>query len=237
MAKNTILIYTDLMEQLEELSMEERGIILTAMIKYQLGEELPKMSKLLKMAFIPIRQGIDRDNASYIIKCEKNRENGKLGGAPKGNQNAKKTTETTERLSKQPKQPDNDNDNDNDNENGNGSGNDNETSQKTQPTKLTSQDLDQIRKVWNLQKCTLDIQGFTEKRIKETEFIVGGDLKRFLQTIASLDSQEYLVEQSQKNMPTEYDWFVQPENYQNVIEGKYLKKYGGGGGSGYTRDW
>ena len=105
MAKNTVLIYTEWLETLNELSLEERGVILTAILHYQSGLELPEMDKVLRMVFIPIRQSIDRDNANYIIKCEKNRENGKLGGAPKGNQNAKKTTETTERLKKQPKQP------------------------------------------------------------------------------------------------------------------------------------
>ncbi len=231
MAKNTIIVYTDLMEQLEELSYEERGVILTSMIKYQLGEELPNMSKMLKLVFIPIRQSIDRDNDAYVRKCEKNREN----IMKRWNTNVYDST--PEDTNHTDNDNDNENENDNDNDNGIGSECDNDTSPEPQPTKLTSQELDQIRQVWNIQKCTLNIKGFTKKRIKETEFIVSGNLKRFLQTIASLDSQEYLVEQSQKNMPTEYDWFVQPENYQNVVEGKYRKKYGGGGGSGYTRDW
>ena len=240
MAKNTIIVYTDLMEQLEELSYEERGVILTSMIKYQLGEELPEMSKILKLVFIPIRQSIDRDNAAYVIKCEKNRENGKLGGRPKNQTDNNKPNGYNEETEK-PKKADNDNDNDNDNDtdtdndNGIGSECDNEIAQKPLPS-LTSQDLNQIRQLWNSQECTLDIKGFTEKRIQETENIVGGNLKGFLQTIASLSKQKYLIEQARKDMPTEFDWFIQPENYQNVIEGKYEKKYGGGG-SGYTRDW
>ena len=57
---------------------------------------------------------IDRDIEAYKMICEKNSANGKKGGAPKGNQNARKTTETTERLKKQPKQADKDKDKDKD---------------------------------------------------------------------------------------------------------------------------
>lgn len=226
MAKNTILVYTDLMEQLEELSLEERGIILTAMIKYQMGEELPKMSKLLKLVFIPIRQSIDRDNDAYERKCEKNRENGKLGGRPKNQTD----TSETERFLEKPKKADNDNENDTDNDNGSDSGNDNADNQP-QPA-LTQRELDRIMDVWNNQKCTLDIKGFTKKRINEMSFLINGDIEKFLDVIKSLNKQQYLIDQADKNMPTHFDWFLDPENYQSVIEGKYEKKYGTGGGHG-----
>lgn len=231
MAKNTILVYTDLMEQLEELSLEERGIILTAMIKYQMGEELPKMSKLLKLVFIPIRQSIDRDNDAYERKCEKNRENGKLGGRPKN----QTVTLETERFSEKPKKADNDNENDIDNDNGSDSGNDNADIQPLPA--LTQRELDRIMDAWNNQKCTLDIKGFTKKRIKEISFLVNGNLEKFLDVIKSLNKQQYLIDQADKNMPTHFDWFLDPENYQSVIEGKYEKKYGTGGGYGLARDW
>lgn len=231
MAKNTILVYTDLMEQLEELSLEERGIILTAMIKYQMGEELPKMSKLLKLVFIPIRQSIDRDNDAYERKCEKNRENGKLGGRPKN----QTVNSETERFSEKPKKADNDNENDIDNDNGSDSGNDNADIQPLPA--LTQRELDRIMDAWNNQKCTLDIKGFTKKRIKEISFLVNGNLEKFLDVIKSLNKQQYLIDQADKNMPTHFDWFLDPENYQSVIEGKYEKKYGTGGGYGLARDW
>lgn len=231
MAKNTILVYTDLMEQLEELSLEERGIILTAMIKYQMGEELPKMSKLLKLVFIPIRQSIDRDNDAYERKCEKNRENGKLGGRPKN----QTVTSETERFFEKPKKADNDNENDTDNDNGSDSGNDNADNQP-QPA-LTQRELDRIMDAWNDQKCTLDIKGFTKKRIREISFLINGDIEKFLDVIKSLNGQQYLIDQADKNMPTHFDWFLDPENYQSVIEGKYEKKYGTGGGYGLARDW
>lgn len=231
MAKNTILVYTDLMEQLEELSLEERGIILTAMIKYQMGEELPKMSKLLKLVFIPIRQSIDRDNDAYERKCEKNRENGKLGGRPKN----QTVTSETERFSEKPKKADNDNENDIDNDNGSDSGNDNADIQPLPA--LTQRELDRIMDAWNNQKCTLDIKGFTKKRIKEISFLVNGNLEKFLDVIKSLNKQQYLIDQADKNMPTHFDWFLDPENYQSVIEGKYEKKYGTGDGYGLARDW
>ena len=61
---------------------------------------------------------IMKNKERYNRKCEANRENGKKGGAPKGNQNArKKTTQTTQTTEvKNENNPNNPNDNDNDNE-------------------------------------------------------------------------------------------------------------------------
>ena len=244
MAKNTIIVYTDWMEQLQELSMEERGIILTAAINYQLGLELPKMDKSLKLFFITIRQSIDRDNAAYIIKCEKNRENGKLGGAPKGNQNAKKTTETSERLNeelKQPKQPDNDNDNvnDNDNDNENDKDNDNDSGggglEPPQPP-LSELDAFRIAQAWNEQICTQHISGLTKTRRKKVQEC--GDINLLVDTISDLDQQHYLVKQAKAGKAVTFDWFIQPDNYRKVLEGNYRETFGGGGTGGkLARNW
>lgn len=242
MAKNTIIVYTDLMEQLEELSLEERGTILTAMIKYQMGEELPKMSKLLKLVFIPIRQSIDRDNASYILKCEINRKNGKLGGRPKNQTD----TEKTERLNEKPKKPDNDNDtdnendndidkdNDNDTESGSGSGSSKNAADAAPPTPplLSEEDLQVIMDTWNNQCCVREIQGISETRRRKIRKLTANGIGKLLQTINDLDTQEYLEDQAKNGKKVEFDWFLNPENYQNVIEGKYKESYGKGGGHG-----
>lgn len=229
MAKNTILVYTDLMEQLDELSMEERGVILTAMIKYQLGEELPEMDKTLKLVFIPIRQSIDRDNDAYVRKCEKNREN----------INKRWNTTEYERIRSDTNHTDNDNDNDkendNDNDSGSGSGNENDNARPPQPP-LSDQDVMRIAKAWNEQDCTQHISGLTENRRKKiTEC---GDINLFIDTINSLDRQQYLVDQSRSGKSVTFDWFVQPDNYRKVLEGNYKESYNRGGGiSGLERNW
>ena len=258
MAKNTVLIYTEWLETLNELTMEERGILLTAILNYQSGLELPEMNKMLKLIFIPIRQSIDRDNTAYIAKCEKNRENGKLGGAPKGNQNAKKTTETTERLKKQPKQPDNDNENDNDyvndndkdkdndkdndNESGSGSGIGEAACAAEPPQPPRSEadhaqdDQKRIIYEWNAQRCTQDIRGLIGRR--KQNLAACGTTAEVLEVIRSLDQQSYLVQQANDGKPVTFDWFIQPDNFQKVAEGNYSETYGGEASDGkLKRNW
>ncbi len=99
-----------------KLSYEEQGRLINAMIAYASDEE--NADSLLTgdeaILFPVFKLQIDRDKAEIRKKKESNAENGKKGGAPKGNQNARKqpkttetteTTETTQNNPKQPKQP------------------------------------------------------------------------------------------------------------------------------------
>lgn len=122
--KNSFVLYTDYFEHFSLLTLEQQGLLINAIFKYQLGEELPEMDMGLKMAFSFIKAQLDRDNEKYKNTCEERRKAGEKGGAPKGNQNARKhkqTNQTNGCLNKQnqanqPKQADNDTVNDNDNE-------------------------------------------------------------------------------------------------------------------------
>lgn len=68
--------------------------------------------RALTMAFVPIKRRMDKDAAAYREKCEKNRENGRLGGRPKKSETEENRTvfEETERFSEKPKKPDTDTD-------------------------------------------------------------------------------------------------------------------------------
>ena len=129
--KNSFIFHLDSAEDLEDLTDTELAAIFRAMIRYQsTGEEPEFEDRLLQAVWRPMRRRMDADNEAYEAKCEVNRENAKKGGAPKGNQNAKKdkrtvekTTEnkrtvekTTENNPKQAKQPDYDIDTDSDTE-------------------------------------------------------------------------------------------------------------------------
>lgn len=88
------------------------------------GDGEPEVDDDIALAFefMALQQNIDR--AKYERICERNRLNAKKGGAPKRNQNARKTTQNNRSVEKQPNAKknnpnDNENDNDNDNENEN----------------------------------------------------------------------------------------------------------------------
>lgn len=122
--KNSFVLYTDYFEHFSLLSLEQQGLLINAIFKYQLGEELPEMDMGLKMAFSFIKAQLDRDNEKYENTCEERRKAGEKGGAPKGNQNARKHKQTNQangcsnkqNQAKQPKQADTDTVNENGNE-------------------------------------------------------------------------------------------------------------------------
>lgn len=108
MAKNSFIVYYNYRETLEDLTNEQVGLLFRALFDYEIDRVEPDFSGELKMAFKFIKKDLDVNLLKYDNICERNRKNGQNGGAPIGNQNAKKQP-------KQPKQPDNDNEYDNDN--------------------------------------------------------------------------------------------------------------------------
>ena len=85
MKKDSFVLYTEYIEQIELLSMEQRGILLTAIFAYVSDAELPDMDGITKMAFAFIKSRIDKDTEKYAKTIEKRKEAGKLGGRPKAN--------------------------------------------------------------------------------------------------------------------------------------------------------
>lgn len=112
MPKNSFVVYHNYRETLEDLTDEQVGQLFRAIFNYAIDGKEPDFKGILSMAFKFIKKDLDVNLVKYENICKRNRENGQRGGAPKGNQNARKQP-------KQPKQPDNDNvvDNEDDNDN------------------------------------------------------------------------------------------------------------------------
>lgn len=98
MAMCYVQMYFSYLEPLADLTDEEVGRVFRAILKYGVDKTIPDLSPSEKMAFSFMKTNFDRDAAAYDAKVEKKRENGKKGGAPIGNQNARKQP-------KRPKQP------------------------------------------------------------------------------------------------------------------------------------
>lgn len=94
MSKDSLIFYISQFKAIETLSNEQLGRLFRAIFEKQLGKEVV-LDDDIKIAFNFINNQMVIDEDKYKKKCETNRENGKKGGAPKGNKNA----------SKQPKQP------------------------------------------------------------------------------------------------------------------------------------
>lgn len=108
MAKDSFIFHLENAEDLEDLTLEEQGMILSALIHYtQTGEEPVFEDRAVRAAWRPIFRRLKSDVEYYEERCERNAANGAKGGAPKGNQNARKNNpeqpKTTENNPEQPK--------------------------------------------------------------------------------------------------------------------------------------
>ena len=105
MAKDNFIFHHNYINR-EEFSAEECGLLTFAMIDYSAtGKEPEFEDRAMRTEWKRIRERMDVDREAYEERCEINRENAKKGGAPKGNQNAKKNNRNNRTVKKQPKQP------------------------------------------------------------------------------------------------------------------------------------
>jgi len=109
--RDSFIFYKSFYDSIKELDPKDQVQIYNAIFKYQFEEEEIELNGVCKSIFILIIPQLEANNKRY--------ENGKKGGAPKGNQNAKKTTKKQPKNNQ--KQPNvnvnvnvNDNVNDND---------------------------------------------------------------------------------------------------------------------------
>lgn len=85
MGKNSFVMYTEWNDIYAELDNEQLGILSRAIMNYQIDEDLPEMSGMVRVAFACIKNQLDRDTQKYNDTVEKRREAGKNGGRPKAN--------------------------------------------------------------------------------------------------------------------------------------------------------
>jgi len=85
--KKSFVLYDAFYEQIQFLSIEQRGQLFTAIFEHRLekksdDEILESLPDFVKPQFAYIRTIIDMDCEKYLKKCETNKEIGKLGGRP-----------------------------------------------------------------------------------------------------------------------------------------------------------
>ena len=135
MRKNSFVLYTDCLEQLEVIPDAERGILFLEVLRYARTGVVPNIENpFLKALFLGFKNQIDRDCAKYDEVCKKRAEAGRKGGNQRvANLEQMKANESTcnqnqatsskclnvEATSStfEANQADNDNESDNDNDN------------------------------------------------------------------------------------------------------------------------
>lgn len=76
----------------DQLSYEELGMLVVSLARHAQGLDVGELPPSVRLAFSLMSASQDR----YATRCARNSENGKKGGAPRGNTNARKTTETSD---------------------------------------------------------------------------------------------------------------------------------------------
>lgn len=102
--KNSFVLYTEYAEHLQLLTMEERGILITAIMNYETGNELPEMSPAISMAFSFIRTQLDRDRQRYEDTVAKRSAAGSASGEARRNKSEHEGTKRTSVHSVQQKE-------------------------------------------------------------------------------------------------------------------------------------
>ena len=100
-SKDTFILRDDFYPQIKMLTMEQRGILFTAIYAYELGEELPEMDPLTAMCFGFIKSSLDANAEKYESRCEINRENGGKGGRPRNNRTVLEENQKNRMVSKE----------------------------------------------------------------------------------------------------------------------------------------
>ena len=94
-----------------------------------------------------------------------------------------------------------------------------------QDTTTTTPAEDQIVRAWNQHEFVQKIKRIDSpaKRRDQTEMAVAvaGGLDPFLDVLNSLDQQAYLKNQPESGYKVIYDWLIQPDTFQSLLEGKY----------------
>ena len=243
--KNSMIFFYDWKSLFEELSDAEIGKLVMAALKYdQSGEDTKFSDKGMRVAFKAIKNSINVSNEKYQAACEKKRKAMERRWQHNKNSNLYNSIDNY----KQSSDTDTDTDTvtvtdtvtDTDTESGSGSGSKAaEAATPPRPPRISDDDLITVRTEWNNQDCTRNVQVITDTRFWKICELARFGTEKLIQTIRELDSQEYLREQAKVGKKVDFDWFLKPDNYQNILEGKYKEVYGSGGGGvgGLQIDW
>ena len=115
--KNSFVLYTEHLEQVEMLTDEQSGVLLKALMSYAAGKELPQMDAITAVVFSFMRAQIDKNNKKYEETVNRRREAGRLGGLAKAGNAKQEVANVASATDAKQNVADNDNVNVNENDN------------------------------------------------------------------------------------------------------------------------
>lgn len=232
MGKTTFVLGSAWAQRMLEVPDDDFANIVKAVFKYAVTGEREPMFGLYKVLVDEMTDFIAENNEKYAAVCEKRREAGSIGGKQK-QANAKQTvanaTKCYQMVSKT-KQIGYDNDNDNDNGNDNDNVLTGETLEKgcfatgKENERKRSEEVRKVVDAWNtlpnvpaVKKIDTGRDCFKMLNARLDKY--GIDL--VLEAIENVRRSEFLQGQGGRGWRADFSWFVKPNNFPKVLEGKY----------------
>lgn len=248
---DSFILYTSYYALIEGLTDEQLGKLTRAIFLYARDGEIINLEPVVRMAFGFIVDDMKRNKAKYEEKVERWRANGRKGGAPKGNQNArkkqpvgcennqevKKTTQNNQEVKKTTLYDnvyDNEYDNDVSKETDNNipskEGLSISENPKVDPAKRCAKiDFAAIKEYWNTKH---DQSGSVMRRltlmsdqrkgnVRSRIREYGGDVQMVYKAIDKAMASDFMNGKNGKGWVASFDWMMCPSNFPKVLEGNY----------------
>lgn len=242
-----IHLFLDTVDLFEALTDEEIGKVIKALLCYaQTGQEQAfSDDPAARIVYIALKGQIQRDFEKYRRRCEINAQNGKKGGAPIGNQNARryenteddglkcsekgfssptqpKTTETTQYENENKNENENENEHEYENENENEEENkykEREENKKEQPQNGCSAVVSLFRRICPDISVDRADDRISADVIEQAKALLNGD--SFESLFKKVQRSDFLTGRSGKWKGCSLSWVLATENLQRIRRGVY----------------
>lgn len=242
---DSFILYTSYYALIEGLTDEQLGQLTRAIFLYARDGKSIKLEPVVRMAFVFIKDNIERNQDKYQAKCEKNRqialerERKKREAREKAdNTNVHERSRTCENNTNvhERSRYDNEyvNDNDVSKETDNNipskEGSSISENPKVDPAKRCAKiDFAAIKEYWNtkhdqsgsvMRRLTLmsdQRKGNVRSRIRE----YGGDVQMVYKAIDKAMASDFMNGKNGKGWVASFDWMMCPSNFPKVLEGNY----------------
>ena len=242
--KQSMIFYASWKEAIKGLPDGVRLEVYEAAVDFAMTGNVPELSAMAAMVFPFIRQDIERDSESYDKLCEMRRKIGKLGGAPKGNQNARKNNQNNQLVeitTKTTKASENNQNNPNDITTSSNSLSKEKNSLQSSQRKSAEADPiaaqkeekadapdfrkladffnDELRRNGSIIPTIRSIDG--QRRSSTMARIREHGKPAFAEAVKKAAASDFLNGKNDRGWVADFDWIIKPNNFIKVLEGNY----------------
>ena len=235
--RDKFVIYTSFADKYKSMTNEQFGALIRGLIFYQSTGEIPEFDDMtVSVVFSVARYELDLINNKYDELCKKRKEIGSTGGAPKGNQNARKQPKTTKNNQNQSSSTKNkqnnhtdididintdiDIDTDLDSDSNGSLSFSKENDCQTQSVRQAIDAWNSLEEFGIVPVKTIHSESTRMKHLKAR--IKQEGIERVLAAIENIKTSDFLLGKV-KDFIITFDWFVKPNNFAKVADGNYNK--------------